>query len=116
MELTENKTCLHIWRAIGLLDVSSQEIAMRTQAIGAGFEGLEERLLLAGNVTSVLAAGVLVLDGDGSANQVQLTVASNGQLTATGLSGTTIDGVASKSFGIVNTLTVTSTIVRSPLR
>ena len=79
---------------------------MRTQAIGAGFEGLEERLLLAGNVTSVLAAGVLVLDGDGSANQVQLTVASNGQLTATGLSGTTIDGVASKSFGIVNTLTV----------
>ncbi len=79
---------------------------MRTQAIGAGFEGLEERLLLAGNMTSVLAAGVLILDGDLLANQVQLTVASNGQLTATGLSGTTIDGLASKNFGAVHTLTV----------
>ena len=87
-------------------DVASQESAMRTQAIGAGFEGLEERLLLAGNITSALAAGVLVLDGDALANQVQLTVASNGQLTATGLSGTTINGVASVNFGVVNTLTV----------
>ena len=79
---------------------------MRTQAIGAGFEGLEERLLLAGNVTSALLAGVLVLNGDALANQVQLTVASNGQLTATGLTGTTIDGVTSVNFGVVNTLTV----------
>ncbi|MBC8113194.1 MAG: hypothetical protein H7062_02360 [Candidatus Saccharimonas sp.] len=76
---------------------------MRTQAIGAGFEGLEERLLLAGSVTSALVAGVLVLDGDGLANQVQLTVASNGQLTATGLSGTTINGVTSFNFGVVST-------------
>lgn len=79
---------------------------MRTQAFGAGFEGLEERLMLAGNVLSALAAGVLVLDGDGVANQVQVTVASNGQLTATGLSGTTIDGLATVNFGVVNTLTV----------
>ena len=79
---------------------------MRTQAIGAGFEGLEERLLLAGNVVSALAAGVLSLTGDVLANQIQVTVASNGQMTATGLSGTTIDGVASKNFGVVNTLTI----------
>jgi hypothetical protein len=87
-------------------DVAFQESAMRTQALGAGFEGLEERLLLAGNLTSALAAGVLVLNGDALDNQVQLTVASNGQLTATGLSGTTINGVASVNFGVVNTLTV----------
>lgn len=79
---------------------------MRTQAIGAGFEGLEERLLLAGNVVSALNAGFLLLTGDALANQVQLTVAANGQMTATGLSGTTIDGLASKNFGVVNTLTV----------
>ena len=78
---------------------------MRTQAIGVGFEGLEDRLMLAGNVLSALVAGDLVLDGDVDANQVQLTVASNGQLTATGLSGTTIDGMHSVNFGIVNTLT-----------
>ncbi len=99
-------TCLHIRRAFSRLDAATQESEMRTQVLGTGFEGLEERLMLAGNVISALAAGVLVLDGDGLANQVQLTVASNGQMTATGLSGTTINGVASVNFGVVDTLTV----------
>ena len=79
---------------------------MRTPVIGDGFEGLEDRLLLAGNVLSALNAGVLVLTGDAQANEVQLTVAANGQLTARGLSGTTINGVTSVNFGVVNTLTV----------
>ncbi len=78
---------------------------MQSQAFGSEFEGLEGRLLLAGNITSVLAGGVLTLTGDALANQVQLTVGTNGQMVATGLTGTTINGLASVNFGAVNTLT-----------
>ncbi len=79
---------------------------MPSQAFGSEFEGLENRLLLAGNITSVLVGGVLTLTGDAAANQIQLTVGTNGQMVATGLTGTTINGLASVNFGAVNTLTV----------
>ena len=69
---------------------------MQPQEFGSEFEGLEDRLLLAGNITSVLAGGVLTLTGDALANQVQLTVGTNGQMVATGLTGTTINGLASR--------------------
>jgi hypothetical protein len=79
---------------------------MQPHAFGSEFEGLEDRLLLAGNITSVLAGGVLTLTGDDVANQVQLTVGTNGQMVARGLTGTTINGMAAVNFGVVNTLTV----------
>ncbi len=79
---------------------------MQSQAFGSGFEGLEDRLLLAGNITSVLAAGVLTLTGDAVANEVELAVGTNGQMVAKGLSGTTINGLETVNFGVINTLTV----------
>lgn len=79
---------------------------MKAQRIGEGFENLEDRLLLAGNIVSTLTAGDLVLDGDALANQVKLSVSSTGELIATGLTGTTIDGVSSVNFGVVNSLTI----------
>lgn len=56
-----------------------------------GFEALEQRVLLSGNVTARLLGGNLHLTGDSADNSVRLTVSGN-DLVLTGLNGTRING------------------------
>ena len=57
------------------------------------YQPLENRLLLAGDVT-VVEDGHLFIRGDGADNQFEV-VADNGQLEVRGLGGTTINGLES---------------------
>ena len=57
------------------------------------YQTLENRLLLAGDVT-VVEDGHLFIRGDGADNQFEV-VADNGQLEVRGLAGTTINGLES---------------------
>jgi hypothetical protein len=54
------------------------------------FENLESRSLLAGNVTTNFAGGVLTLTGDAAANNIQVSQLQNGDWQVKGI-GTTID-------------------------
>ena len=60
------------------------------------FEGLENRVVMAGDVTVALAGTVLTLTGDASNNSVQMSNgAQPGEFVLTGLSGTQINGSTS---------------------
>jgi hypothetical protein len=58
------------------------------------FERLENRTLLAGNVTTNFVGGLLTLTGDAAANSIQLTQLSNGDWRVKGI-GTKINGTNS---------------------
>src|SRR5262245_56598606 len=64
--------------------------AYRNQSRRFGFESLEHRTLLAGNVTAAVAAGTLALNGDGSGNAIQVWQ-SGANWKVQGL-GTTVNG------------------------
>jgi VCBS repeat-containing protein len=63
------------------------------------FEKLEDRTVMAGNVTAIDASGYLLLFGDGGDNQVAITQNLNGSLNVAGTAGTTINGQASATLG-----------------
>ncbi len=68
------------------------------------FESLENRNLLAGNVTTSYAGGVLTLTGDAAANNVQISENSSFVWTVKGNAGTKIDGANSQTFSTVVTI------------
>jgi hypothetical protein len=59
------------------------------------FERLETRELLAGNVTASVTSGSLYVNGDNSANYLQMTEISGDRWKITGLAGTKINGKSS---------------------
>lgn len=63
------------------------------------FEKLEDRTVMAGNVTAIDASGYLLLFGDGADNQVAITQNANGTLNVAGATGTTINGQSSATLG-----------------
>jgi VCBS repeat-containing protein len=63
------------------------------------FEKLEDRTVMAGNVTAIDASGYLLLFGDGGDNQVAITQNLNGSLNVAGTAGTTINGQGSATLG-----------------
>lgn len=81
-----------------------------TQQFGQGFEGLEERTLLAANVTATLVGDTLIVEGDVTANDInvfgdgtngQVTVNVSGQELA--VSGGTLEEFDQGSFtGVAN--------------
>lgn len=81
-----------------------------TQQFGQGFEGLEERTLLAANVTATLVGDTLVIEGDATSNDIdvfgdgtngQITVLTGGQELA--VSGGTLEEPGQGSFtGVAN--------------
>lgn len=64
----------------------------RTNVRRLAVEALEERFLLAGNVTAAFKSGDLVVRGDARDNQIVITQPAAGRLRVTGLEGTTING------------------------
>jgi hypothetical protein len=55
-------------------------------------EPLEQRQMLAGNVTAVITgAGDLVITGDSSGNQIDVVIGSSGEVSVVGSGGTTVD-------------------------
>jgi hypothetical protein len=72
-----------------------KKISRRRTGRSLRFESLEGRALLAGDVTVTLAANVLTITGDASANEVEITPgASTGEYRITGLNNTIINGPA----------------------
>lgn len=69
----------------------------RTRRSRLGFESLERRALLAGDVLANLNSGVLTLTGDTEANSLTVVQTGAGAYTVTGV-GTTINGVANLEF------------------
>jgi len=67
--------------------------SVRRNRPSTSYQTLENRLLLAGNVT-VVEYGHLYIRGDGADNQFEV-VADDGQLQVRGLGGTTINGLES---------------------
>ena len=53
------------------------------------FQQLEDRMLMAGNVTAAVKNGALNLTGDNSANQIQITQAGPNSYTLHSMDGTT---------------------------
>ena len=69
-------------------------VELRTERLldGGNIERLEERKMLAGNVTAAInASGDLVVQGDGESNAIQIEIDSVGNVVIDGLSGTSID-------------------------
>ena len=62
------------------------------------FETLEDRKLMAGNITASVVNEELVLTGDGLGNQVEVHQTTGNLYKVTGLNGTKINGKADKSF------------------
>lgn len=62
------------------------------------FESLEDRKLMAGNITANVINDELVLNGDGSANAVEVHQTAFNIYKVTGLNGTKINGKDDKSF------------------
>jgi hypothetical protein len=61
-------------------------------ALSLEMESLENRQMLAGNVSAVITgAGNLVVTGDGAANEIDVAIDSTGQVSITGNAGTTVD-------------------------
>lgn len=69
-------------------------------------ESLEDRYALAGDLTAVLANGVLTITGDDSANIAALTSDASGQITLTGTDTTINGGTDPVSFTGVNSVNV----------
>lgn len=70
------------------------------------FQTLEDRQLLAGNVSAVLSHGSLTLTGDQAGDAIQISQVANktNQFTVTGLDGSTVNGQASKTFTITGNI------------
>lgn len=66
-----------------------------------GCESLEARDTPAGNVTAIFQGGNWMLRGDAADNQISVVRDAAGNVTVTGLSGTTINGQASVNLGRV---------------
>lgn len=62
------------------------------------FENLEDRKLMAGNITASVVNDELVLTGDGSANAVEVHQTALNIYKVKGINGTTINGKDDKSF------------------
>lgn len=62
-----------------------------------GFETLEERILLAGDVTAVLSGATLIITGDGNANDIAIAQDESGNITVQGNDGTSINQNSSGS-------------------
>jgi hypothetical protein len=63
-----------------------------------GFESLERRALMAGDVFVAIEGELLRVEGDNLANQVTLAQTSTGDLVVSGQNGTTINGLPSVRF------------------
>lgn len=63
-----------------------------------GFESLERRALMAGDVFVAIEGELLRVEGDNLANQVTLSQTSTGDLVVSGQNGTTINGLPSVRF------------------
>lgn len=63
-----------------------------------GFESLERRALMAGDVFVAIEGELLRVEGDNLSNQVTLTQTSAGDLVVSGQNGTTINGLPSVRF------------------
>ena len=65
---------------------------LRRSAVAVGSEVLEQRTLLAGNVTANLIAGNLIVQGDEADNVVELLSDETGTIVLRGLDGTSVNG------------------------
>lgn len=65
---------------------------MRTNHRTLKCESLENRELMAGNVTVTLEANEVIVRGDGQSNQVEVFQLDNGAYRISGLNGTTVNG------------------------
>lgn len=63
-----------------------------------GFQQLENRLTMAGNVIASVSSHSLYLTGDSQANNLEIIQVGNGQYQVTGKDGTTINGQTQKTF------------------
>lgn len=66
--------------------------------LSLGFDCLEDRIALAGNVIAALSGQDLTLFGDHLGNEVRITQNSVGDVRVAGLNGTTINGMAAVTF------------------
>ncbi|HVV98945.1 MAG TPA: hypothetical protein VHB77_01325, partial [Planctomycetaceae bacterium] len=71
-----------------------------------GLESLEDRRLLAGDITASLAAGSLTLVGGSADDSLVITQSSTGDLVVTGLNGTTINGKTEYTAKVLHNLTI----------
>lgn len=71
---------------------------------------LEQRMLLAGNVTASIANGTLRIDGDNLSNQVRLVV-DGGHLVLSGEDGTTINGETTPFRVLTNSTRLTGRLI-----
>ena len=76
--------------------------ASRTRALG--FENLETRNLMAGNVTATISNGNLKIVGDTAANDITVNFTANGALTVVGNNATTVNGAANAAFTNVSSV------------
>src|SRR5690242_3886607 len=82
-----------------------------SQQLGHGFETLEDRTLLAANVTATLSNGTLTITGDATANDIEVVgtgpqgavevTLANGQ-TLSVVGGTTVDAQDGTFTGVKN--------------
>lgn len=70
----------------------------RNQRNRLGFESLERRALMAGDVFVAIEGELLRVEGDNLGNQVTLAQTSSGDLVVSGQNGTTINGLPSVRF------------------
>ena len=75
---------------------------------GAGLESLEDRRLMAGDVSATVTGGDLRIDGDNEGNEVVVRASDNlNEFVVEGLNGTTINGQASMVFqGVTDDLRI----------
>jgi hypothetical protein len=65
-----------------------------------GFQHLENRYMMAGNVTATLANHSLSLTGDIGGNQIEIDQIGANQFAVNGQNGTTVNGKASQTFNV----------------
>ena len=72
------------------------------------FQQLEDRQLMAGNVTAAVSNHSLTITGDNDADQIQIVQVANqtNQFTVAGFNATTINGKASQTFTITGNISV----------
>lgn len=66
--------------------------------LGLRFERLEDRRFMAGDVAAALSGQDLLIDGDNIGNEIRIVQVASGNVTVTGLNGTTINGLPSVTF------------------
>ncbi len=71
-----------------------------------GFENLERRAMLAGNVAVSFDSGALCLNGDAKGDQFVVHQQSNGDWTVTGVNKTKIGGQKSQTFSEVESISI----------